>query len=202
MPGRPGCAEAHARPSRGQQGLDHRTRRAGRVYRGVVGPRTYDGLFVEGASSAVAHRAHRVDVLGGVHRFEQLTGGWWRLPDLVAEPSAPGERRLDRSDARGPLGMPAGRLVLQASGMREIQRTSHHAELAGTVTGTTFGLALIPSATTRSLIAHATWQREPAVTVPVSSMPACQKIGHCSVRRRQVMCAECGRPSAELAHAA
>jgi hypothetical protein len=38
------------------------------------------------------------------------------------------------------------------------------------VTGanTTFGLALIPSAATQSLIAHATSQREPAVTVPVS----------------------------------
>jgi hypothetical protein len=121
-----------------------------------------------------------------VHRDEHLAGRRWRLPDFVAEPSALGERRLDGSDARRPLGMPRGRLVFQASGMREIQRTFHQAELGATATGetTTSGLALIQPATTRSLIAHATLQREPTVPVTVSSMPACQRIGDVSVPRR------------------
>ena len=41
---------------------------------------------------AIAHRADRVHVVGGVHRDEHLAGRRWRLPDFVAEPSALGER--------------------------------------------------------------------------------------------------------------
>jgi hypothetical protein len=140
---------------------------------------TVNVLSVEGASAAIAHRAHRVHVVGGVHRNEQLAGRRWRLPDFVAEPSALGERRFDGSDACRPLGMPCGRLVFQASGMREIQRTFHQVELGVAATGatTTSGVALLQPATTRSLIAHATLQREPTVPVRVSGMPACQRSG-------------------------
>jgi len=40
-----------------------------------------------------------------------------------------------------------------------------------------------------------------SVPVMISGTPACQRIGDCSVPRRRVVRAECGRPSAELAHA-
>jgi hypothetical protein len=81
-------------------------------------------------------------VLGGVHRDEHLTGRGWRPAHFVAEPSAFGERGLDRCDARRPLGISPGRLVLQASGMREIQRTSHTNGLPRQACGYQAGAAL------------------------------------------------------------
>jgi hypothetical protein len=97
------------------------------MQRGAVGPGAEHCLLVEAAAAGAA-RGHGLDVCLRVRGCDRLERRRRRFAAFVAEPAAPLELGLDRLDAGAALGMLAG-LVLETSGVREVEGRSHDAPL-------------------------------------------------------------------------